>query len=106
MVGVLEGALHLGLDGGQRNHLAGNLGEALGAALDGDKAEIGSMSTISPVSYQPSGGGSSTPGIVGAQVAEHNIGALDDELAAVIDAIDSFQFVLKAIDAFGQLCQS
>ena len=44
------------------------------------------MATMSPVSCQPSAGGSSTPGFSALQIAEHHVRPAHEEAAAVLDA--------------------
>ena len=55
-----------------------------------------SMVTMSPVSCQPSGGGSSTPGLLGAQIAEHHVRAAHEQPAALVDARDRLEPRLHA----------
>jgi hypothetical protein len=58
-----QSLLQLRLHQRERDHLARDLREALGAAQDGDEPVKSSTFTMSPVSYQPSGGASITPGL-------------------------------------------
>ena len=59
---------------------------------------LASIFTMSPVSYQPSGGGSMTPGVSARKISQHDIGAFDDEAAAFGDAFDRLEAVLDAVE--------
>ena len=94
--GVVETRKSLGqdcFDGGKGNHLTGYFGESLGAANNRDEAEIVDVDDVAGI-VPAIGRRFENAGIVGAQIAEHHIGALYNETAALFDSLHRHEPVL------------
>ena len=82
--------LHQHLDRAERHHLAGDLGEALGAAADRDEAfavDRDDVAGVVPAVYERL----QLARAVGGHVAHHDVGAGDPQPAAIGDALDRLE---------------
>ena len=97
MLAIGEGLLQFCFHGGERNHFAGDLGEALGAAEDGDIAHVIDLDDVAGV-IPATGRGFDNAGIIGAEITQHDIRTLDEQASAFLDAGHRLKPVFDAVE--------